>query len=535
MNLSSAPINGAKPSSRAQNAAFVSLAIMLVRTAGSLREVVFADRFGTSAVMDAYVAAFFIPNAVYLILITGALSPVFVTVFQQWRCDDPEEDNRLFSATVNLSGVLLAAIVTLGSLTARWWLPLMFPGFTVKELQLALRISYIIFPAVVLLGLSGIIAALLNALDHFVFPAISPLIYSLSVIIALLLVRGDRAIYWVAAATAIGLSGQFFLLLPVAAKLGVRYYRNFDWTHPALRQLLRLASPLMAYLLVSSACVIVERDLASKIATGAVSSFNYADRLFSMPASFVVVPLALVFYPRFSREAARAGLGNLAADLRKALRMTVFLFIPITVWMFLFALPLTRIAFERGHFGFRDSSITAAVLTFYSFGLLPNAVTIIVLRGLYAIQDMITPLLIEIMYFFFYLSVAPWLTKHYGFRGLAAAKGASFVLVAILLVLALGRKLALVESRARVARFLLKTGGASILACGSGWVIFFYLRGAFAHDGFLVRGSILGSLLILSVVVYLELCQLFGVKEVESIIGLCSRYAAKPSKPEFGN
>jgi peptidoglycan biosynthesis protein MviN/MurJ (putative lipid II flippase) len=151
----------------------------------------------------------------------------------------------------------------------------------------------------------------------------------------------------------------------------------------------------------------------------------------------LIMPLAVVFYPTFAREAAREGRGNLERELRDALRIAVFLALPVTCWMVVHALPLTRVIFERGQFDFTNSTRTAGMLTLYSLGLLPNAVAVILLRAFYAVQDTVTPLLAEAANLACYAWFAPRLAERYGLIGLGAARAGSFVLVAVILLFAL--------------------------------------------------------------------------------------------------
>src|SRR3954471_12817023 len=170
---------------KARNYGIVSSLVLLVTICGYLRDAMLAAHFGISPAMDAYVAAFFIPNLLYLVLITGALSPVFVPLFLEYRNKDLNEGFRVFSIVANFSALGLVSLVGLASLTARWWLRVLFSGFSEQQLALSLQLYYVIAPALVLLGLAGILAALLNALDHFVLPAISPITYSVVVMLVL--------------------------------------------------------------------------------------------------------------------------------------------------------------------------------------------------------------------------------------------------------------------------------------------------------------------------------------------------------------
>jgi len=504
--------------SRGRVVVWVTFLTALVSAVGYFREAVFASRLGASASMDAYLAALFVPNTLYFVLIAGTISPVFMAVFSQHETGSHEEALVVFRVTTTFSAVVLSALVVLGMSTARFWLPLVFSGFSPGQLQLSLQILYVIFPSIVFLGLAGIVAALLNSLAHFTTPALSPAMYALATVPVLLLAPQNRLVQWLTIATAFGLAAQLFVQLPTAAALGVHWRPNFNFRHPALRQLMRLAVPLLAYLVVANASLVIERNIASKLATGAVSVVNYATRLFTIPGNLLIMPLAVVFYPSFAREAARKERGNLGSELRDALRVTVFLALPVGCWMVMYALPLTRLVFERGQFDLSNSARTAGMLAFYSLGLLPNALAVILLRAFYALQDTVTPLVAEGANLLCYAWAAPRLARHYGVSGLGAARAGSFLLVALVLILVLRRKLAEFWPRLSGAGFLLKIiCGCCLmgLATGLAWRS---LDNIFEHHQFGVRSLVVAFLGGLGATVYLGTCYFLGVREVRLIL-----------------
>ena len=507
--------------SRGRLVIWVTILTTFVSAVGYFREAVFASRLGASASMDAYLAALFVPNTLYFVLIAGTVSPIFMTVFSQHQSGSSEEALGVFRVTSTCSAVILIALVLLGTLTARFWLPLVFSGFTSGQLELSLQLLYVIFPSIVFLGMSGIVSALLNSLGHFTAPAVSPAMYAVATVPVLLLAPRDKLVQWVAIATAVGLAAQLFVQLPTAASLGVRWRPDFNFRHPAIRRLVRLALPLLAYLVVANASLLVERNVASKLSTGAISIVNYATRLFAIPGNLLIMPLAVVFYPSFAREAAREGRGDLARELRDALRITLFLALPVSCWVVMHALPLTRVVFERGQFDFTNSTQTAGMLAFYSLGLLPNAVAVILLRAFYAIQDTVTPLLAEAANLACYTWAAPRLAERFGMAGLGAARAGSFVLVALILLFALRRKLAEAWSPSTDGVFLLKIAFGSFVTGMVTWVASVTLNSALQLSGFPARASVVAFLAALGGAAYIGTCYLLAVREVNSVANVC--------------
>lgn len=490
---------------------------VFVAVVGYLREAVLAAHFGISTTMDAYFAAIFIPNILYLVLIAGTLSPVFIPILMQENPDkDPTKASITFSVITNFALLVFAVIVSLGTIAARFWLPVLFPGYDSSTAELAVRLIYLIFPALPFLAIAGILSALLNGFHKFALAAFAPAVSSLSVIAAALFLQGNRAIYGVGIATAIGFLLQCVVLLPATAALRVRYRPILNFRHPAIKKLLRLGVPLFLYLAVANVSLVLERNLASRISSGAVSTLTYALRLFTVPSNFLAAPLAIVAYPGFAREAVREQRGKLAAQVSRLFRLLVFVFLPVTVWTILNATPVTRILYEHGRFSAADSLITARILAIYSLGIVPNAVTIVLLRCFFAIEDTVTPLLAELVDLGFFVTTATILTRRFGLEGLATARSMTFFVVMAILVLVLVRRGLLKFSG--FVQFFLRTSAATLAVGFTSWLIWHLLQPTFGSAGTLLQLAVILLAICISAVVFLGLARLFRLGEGRQII-----------------
>jgi putative peptidoglycan lipid II flippase len=504
---------------RGRTVGIVGILTLVVAIFGYLREAVLAARFGISSTMDAYFGAVSIPTILYLVLIAGTLSPVFIPILlQQSGGEDRAKASETFSVITNFIILLLTVIISLGVIGAPKWLPLLFPGFSSATVKMAVSLTCIIFPAVLFLALTGILTAVLNGFHRFGLAAFAPVLSSIIVIATALLARGERAIYIVGVATAAGFLAQFLLLVPATAALGIRYRPILDLRHPSIRTLLRLGVPLLLYLAVANAAVFLERNLASRITAGAVSTLAYAMRLFTVPANFFAAPLAIVTYPQFAQEAARKGHGELREKVSRVLRLVVFLFLPITVFAVLNALPVTRLLYEHGRFAPQDSFITAKALALYGIGIFPNAIAIVLLRCFYAIQDTVTPLWTEVLNLGFYVIAASLLARHFGIPGLAIARGASFFPATAILILVLWKKRGLLQFDPDFLGFLWRSVAATLGMGIVSWMSLRLLQPWFDGGNALLRlGTILIGLLM-SGATFLIVARLLRLDEARQIL-----------------
>jgi len=504
---------------KARTAGVVGIVTVGVALLGYLREAALAAHFGISATMDAYFAAIFVPNILYVVLIAGTLSPVFIPILLQENPEEhPDKAGITFSVITNFSLLVLVVAVMCGVFTARQWLPVLFPGFSHPTADLAVRLIYIIFPALPFLAAAGILTALLNGFHKFWLAAFTPAFSSISVIAAVLFFHNERAIYAVGIATALGFFLQCLILLPATASLGIRYRPVLDFHHPAIRKLLRLGVPLFLYLVVANVSLVLERNFASRISAGAISTLTYALRLFTVPSNFLAAPLAIVAYPGFAREAVREQRGELAAKTSRLFRLVLFLFLPVTVWIVLNSNAVTRVLYEHGKFSAADSWITSRILAIYSVGIVPNAIAIVLLRCFYAIEDTMTPLLAELVELVFFASAAPFVARRFAIEGLAAARSMTFIIVMAILLAVLARRDLL--RFAGIARFLLRTTAATIVMGFTSWISWHFLGMIFDTAGTLGRLAVLVVVLGLSVGIFLWIALALRLEEARQIINM---------------
>jgi putative peptidoglycan lipid II flippase len=504
---------------RGISAGIVGILTLVVSAFGYLREATLASRFGVSSTMDAYFGAVFIPYTIYSILITGSLAPVFIPILMQDNAiEDRSRASETFSVVTGFVLLLMLITISLGMMTAHWWLPLLFAGFTADTARMAVRLVYIIFPALLFLALSGILTATLNGFHRFALAAFVPALSNMAVIAAAILARGEHAVYWVGLGTSIGFLLQAIFLMPAVGSLGLRYRLVLALRHPAIGKLVRLGGPLLLYLLVANISLLLERNLASRISAGAVATLTYAQRLFVVPANFLAAPLAIVAYPQFAAEALLAQRGNLAQQVTRMFRMVVFLFLPVTVWAILNALPVTRAFYEHGRFSPADSLLTAHVLAIYCCSILPNAIAIMLLRCYFAIEDTVTPLLAELLNLAFFPVAAILCTARWGLNGLIISRSISFFLVAGVLIFVLAKRRGLLLFDSGVLQCMIKTAVASLTMGTATFTASRFLEPAFNTGSTSSRLIFLALLLAIGVAAYLGTARLLRIDEMHHIM-----------------
>ena len=386
----------------ARSTLIFSIATGLSRVLGLAREMVAAYYFGINGKINAFTVAFQIPNLMRALLADAALSGAFVPVFS----DLLEKGDRKRAWRV-ASTIFWLVLLVLGGLTALFILiaPLLIRPFGDPggDFDLAVGLSRVLFPIVVLLGLSGVIVGILNTYDHFTVPALTPVFWNLAIIAGLVLgvprVSSENAqLYVYAGAILVGTLIQLLLPVPWLRGLDGRLQLVLDWRDPAVRRFFALMLPVTLTLGLINVSAVIDTLFASRLIDPdlAPAAINAAFRLYMLPQGMFSVAVATVLFPALARLAARNDLDGFRATISTGLRQIGFLLVPASVVSAVLAEPIVRLVYERGAFTEADVTVVAGCLAAFSLGLVFNGWMLMLTRGFYGLQSNWLPTLIAV-------------------------------------------------------------------------------------------------------------------------------------------
>ena len=400
----------------ARNTAIFSILTGLSRIAGLLREVLAAKYFGLGGPINAFTIAFYIPNVVRSLFADSALSAAFVPVFTELlEGGRKREAFRLASTLFMVMLAALGAICALFILTAGFIVPL-FTGdeFNRHLDHLAVGLSRVMFPIVLILGLNGLTVGILQAYDHFTIPALSPLIWNVVIMIFLVFSRplfeGDAQMYAYALGILVATAVQFLMALPVLRTVGFHFEWSFDWRDPRVKQVFLLMLPVTLGLGLINFNVLANGVLGSYVSTEAPRAIDNAFRIYMLPQGMFSVAIATVLFPQLSRLAARRDLPGLRTSVDYGLRLIFLLLLPATAATLVLAEPITRLIFQRGAFGASDTTLVATALFWFSFSLPFSGVNLLLTRTFFSLQR-------------------PWLVTYLSVANLVVNVGVSIIFV----------------------------------------------------------------------------------------------------------
>lgn len=411
----------------ARNTAIFSLATMLSRVAGLAREIIVAGFFGTSPAASAFTLANQVPNLFSNLFANAALSAAFVPVFTDLLQQGRKRDAfRLASALLWIMVIVLGALTAIFILSAGVIMPLFtgtFKGFTVT---LTVGLSQVLFPIVMLLGITGLFTGILQSYDHFTIPAIAPAVWNVVIIVLLVLLRpsfhggvenGDE-LYALAVATLVATAVQMGMAFAALGRIDFRLQFHLDLHDPRVRQVFTLMLPVTIGLGIVNLDQFINSTFGALVSPQAPRAIENAFRIYMLPQGMFSVAIATVLFPTLSRMASRRDVRAMRRALGTGIRQINLLLIPAAAFIIVLPTPITRLVFERGQFNAQSTHLVSIALFWFAFSLPFGGLNLLLTRTFFAVQRPWIPTQIAAMNIFADLVVSVALFKPLGIAGL---------------------------------------------------------------------------------------------------------------------
>jgi putative peptidoglycan lipid II flippase len=466
-------------------AGIIGLAVMCSRVLGLLREQIFAALFGGGMAMDAFTAAFRIPNLLRDLFAEGALSTAFVTTFSKTIARGGDQDAwRLANKVATLAAITLSALCITGMIFAEPLVALLAPGFDPDKAALTALLTRIMFPFILLVSLAALVMGMLNAKNVFGMPAMASTFFNIGSIIGGVGLGfwidphfGPRALIGLGAATVLGGALQLVVQLPSLARLGYRYRPDFHWRDPGVKAILLLMGPSVIAASTTLFNVTINSVFASTLGDGVIFSLAIAFRLMMLPLGLFGVALGTVTLPLLSRLVVADRMQAFRAELARAMRWAFLLTIPSTVGLMMLAEPIMSVLYQHGKFDAQAAAQAAGALRFYAIGLSGYAALKVLVNAFYAMDRRKTPMLVSLLAVVLNL-LLNWIFTFWlgwGARGLAFSTGCIATFNFLFLYVLMRHQLRGLES----LRFLKLLGKvalacaalAGVCAAGSHWLL----------------------------------------------------------------
>jgi putative peptidoglycan lipid II flippase len=507
-----------------RSATRVSLAVFLSRVTGLVREMVMARLFGAGFVYDAFLLGFRIPNLTRDLFAEGALSSAFVPTFTATLARKGKAEAAILS---NLVGTAIIGIVglfcILGVIFAPALVELLAPGFhqVPGKFALAVTMTRIMFPFLLLVALAAQAMGMLNACNRFGVPAMSSTFFNIGSV-GFGLVAGfllgpylhiDK-ITGMALGIVLGGALQLVYQLPSLSELGFRFRPMVDWSNPELRQIVQLMLPAIIGSAAVQINVMVNTNFASRIPmNGPVSWLGYAFRFMQFPLGLFGVAIASATLPSISRSAAVGNMDEYRRTLSRSLGMVFLLTLPSSIGLALLGKSMIGAIYEGGRFSAYDTAQTAAALSCYAVGLTGYSALKVIGPAFYALNDARTPMLVSIASILVNYFAASWMSARLGFAGLALSTSVVALFGSLALFAILRNRIHGVYGR-DLASSILKIVAASAVMGAVVWGADGLVTGHIGKGRIGDVSNLLISMPLGAIVFYLA-CRLLRVSELE--------------------
>ncbi len=509
----------------ARSAGVVGAATMTSRVLGLMREQVLAYWFGASDAMDAFLVAFRVPNLVRDLFAEGAMSAALVPTFSRTLTSEGKArawqlGNSVMNALILVTGVLVVGAIVFAPTLVGWLAGdyASVPG----KFELTVALTRVMAPFLVLIAVAAACMGMLNSLNVFFVPALSPAMFNVaSIVVGVGLVPvamqvGIEPILAMALGTLVGGLGQVLLQWPPLRRHGFRWTPRLDFSDPGLRRVLALMGPGMVGLAATQLNVFVNTVVATGEGTGAVSWLGYAFRVMYLPIGLFGVSIATATTPALARLAATDDTPRMRSTLASAVALMLTLNVPATLGLVVLATPIVRILFERGSFGPADTAATAAAVQLYAVGLVGYSVVKILSPAFYALNRSRTPAAVGVAAVLLNAVLSVSTAPIFGYRGLALSASIAALFNAAALGFLLRRSLGGLEL-GRVAATLGKVLVAGAVMSATAWWGEQWLGAIVPGPSLAAQSVRLGGAIAAAVAMLGLSAQLLGIHEFEEL------------------
>ncbi len=455
---------------------------MLSRILGFVRIAVITAFFGASGKADVINLTFAIPNNLRKLMAEGALSSAFIPVLSQSIVENGTESPRtrnIVRSLLTFQLIILIPFITISILAAAPLVTHVLTQFKDPvQLDQAISLFRFFINYLLLISISALMIGVLNSTNHFFIPAVTPLLFSVSVIISIIFLNRYFGIYSMAIGVLLGGLLQIVFQYPLFRKTGFDFKLSFSFNDPYFRRIVKHWLPVLATSGVFTINQQVAFLLASGLESGSTSALSNALVFWQLPFGIFSASITTVLFPRMSRQAASDNMEGIRESINVGLQMLFSLLVPSAIVLGMFGKVIISAALQRGLFTADNTVMTAMVLTGYVFGLFSVGAFNFLQRYFYSVKNFRIPFYVSLFVCILDITLSVFL-KNTELRvtGLAAANSISFTAGFFLLYILSIKKLDFLYTRK-----LLLTASKVIISVLPSSAVSFYLLSVFNDD-----------------------------------------------------
>lgn len=413
---------------------------------GFCRDIILSYYYGASNISDAYLISLTIPSVIFGLIGTGIVTAY---IPMQSRVIEESGDEAGSDFTSNFLNIILILVLIFFLIALFFTEPLVkifAIGFTEHTFMLAVKFTRISLAGMFFGALVIIFGGYLQIKGNYIIPALVGI--PLNTIVVLSVVLSSKGNYLILAlGTLLATSSQFILMIPFIKKAKFRYKLFLDIKDPRIIRTVRNSLPVILGTSVNQINVLVDKTIASSLATGGISALNYANRLNLFIQGLFVFSIITVTYPVISSYASKFNYEEIKKSLIDSVIIITLFVMPVSVGAMVFSTEIVATLFGRGAFDITANAMTSSAMFFYTFGMLGFGIREVLSRGFYSLQDTKTPMTNASLGVVVNIVLNIILSKILGVGGLALATSIAAIFTTFLLFVSLQKKIGVIWSK----------------------------------------------------------------------------------------
>jgi len=391
---------------------------IISRLLGYLRDILIAIFLGTSSIADVFFVAFRIPNTFRRLFSEGTFNAAFVPTYSSELVKGKNKSKKLASEIFNLLFLTLLILVLFIQIFMPIFVSLIAPGFIddAEKMKLAIDLTRITFPFLILISLASFFGAILNSHNRFAEAAAAPIILNIVLIIILLFSKflGDNLVYYLSyGVTLAGLFQLIFLYFYVKNYFKLNFKIKFKVSNK-VKIFFKKLLPSIFSSGVTQINILIGTIIAS-FQAGAVSYLYYADRIYQINLALAGIAIGVVVLPQLSKHISMNNKKKIDLIQNKALELSLFLSLPASVALLIASNEIISALFGYGQFTESSVSNSAKALYYFSLGLPAFAMIKVFSNFFFANHDTKTPFYISLLSVILNICISIYYFRSIGF------------------------------------------------------------------------------------------------------------------------
>lgn len=363
---------------------------------GLARDRMLANTIGPGPVLDVYYMAFRIPDLLYLSIASLASITVLLPfLVERMGREDKQAARKFFSDILSGFFILLLVVSVAVFFAMPYIAHYIAPGFSPEQLTQLVGTSRIMLLSPIFMGLSNMLGTVTQLMRKFFVFSLSPIFYNIGIVLGILFLYPHYGVYGLAGGVAIGALLHLVVQIPTIIQTGFMPRLSARLERSTLRQVITLSLPRTLGLSMNSIALLIIVAIGSTIGTGAISVFNFALNLETVPVGIIGVSYAVAAFPLLTEAFASGDKEKWQSCILSAIKQIIFWSLPLAALFMVLRAQIVRVTLGTGAFSWNDTKLTAACFALLTLGLIAQNMILVSVRAFYAAQNTRSPLVIN--------------------------------------------------------------------------------------------------------------------------------------------